>query len=30
MMIDYAHDYVKAHPNEFAVGVDGGIYALPK
>ena len=29
-MIDYAHDYIKAHPNEFAVGVDGGIYALPK
>lgn len=28
--IDYAHDYIKAHPNEFAVGVDGGIYALPK
>ena len=30
MMVDYAHDYIKAHPNEFAVGVDGGIYALPK
>jgi len=28
--IDYAQDYIKAHPNEFAVGVDGGIYALPK
>jgi hypothetical protein len=30
MMVDYARDYIKAHPNEFAVGVDGGIYALPK
>jgi len=29
-IIDYAKDYIKAHPNEFAVGVDGGIYALPK
>jgi hypothetical protein len=29
-MIGYARDYIKAHPNEFAVGVDGGIYALPK
>ena len=29
-MIDYAQDYIKAHPNEFAVGIDGGIYALPK
>lgn len=30
MMIDYAQDYIKAHPNKFAVGVNGGIYQLNK
>jgi len=28
MIIDYAQDYIKAHPDKFAVGVDGGIYQI--
>jgi hypothetical protein len=28
--IDYAQDYIKAHPNEFAIGINGGIYQLGK
>jgi len=30
VIIDYAQDYIKAHPNQFAVGVDGGIYQIGK
>jgi len=30
MMINYAKDYIKNHPNKFAVGINGGIYALSK
>lgn len=30
MMIDYAQDYTKAHPDKFAVGVNGGIYQIGK
>jgi hypothetical protein len=29
-IIDYANKYIKAHPNKFAVGVDGGIYQIGK
>jgi hypothetical protein len=28
IVIDYAEDYIKAHPDQFAVGADGGIYQL--
>jgi hypothetical protein len=28
MIIDYAQDYIKTHPDQFAVGIDGGIYQL--
>lgn len=28
VIIDYAQDYIKAHPDQFAVGADGGIYQL--
>jgi hypothetical protein len=30
VVIDYAQDYIKAHPNQFAIGVDGGIYQIGK
>jgi hypothetical protein len=30
VVTQYAQDYIKAHPNQFAVGVDGGIYAISK
>jgi hypothetical protein len=29
-VIGYAQDYIKARPNKFAVGVDGGIYQIGK
>ena len=29
-IIDYANKYIKAHPDKFAVGVDGGIYQIGK
>jgi hypothetical protein len=29
-IIDYANKYIKAHPNKFAVGVDGRIYQIGK
>lgn len=25
-IVDYAHKYIKAHPDKFAVGLDGGVY----
>jgi len=28
--IDYAQDYIKAHPDQFAIGINGGIYQMGK
>ena len=27
-IIDYANKYIKAHPDKFAVGADGGVYQI--
>jgi hypothetical protein len=29
-IVDYARDYIKAHPDQFAIGINGGIYQTGK